>query len=176
MSTKTPRRLRSSDAIIPGTAEGCRAARTATTEPARQDVGSNSAINPGVPLVGCSATNSTTDMQRTPDKLPDPWLFDSEKLLRELDRCREMVLLIPAPTHEADFAINIAINAIWNLTQHVRYLLALHRDTQRSFAKEKPSPVAPPILSATPRCTRWEKPARNEKEKQSLTPQAGAGH
>ena len=28
-------------------------------------------------------------------KLPDPWLFDSEALLRELDRCREKVLEIP---------------------------------------------------------------------------------
>src|ERR1017187_2755615 len=43
---------------------------------------------------------------RPVDKLPDPWLFDSEKLLRELDRIREMVLLIPAPTHETHFACN----------------------------------------------------------------------
>src|SRR5438270_9885969 len=143
MSIKTPRRPRSSGAIILGTAEGCRPARTATTEPARQDVRFSSAINPGVPLVGCSANNSTTAMQRTPDKLPDPWLFDSEKLLRELDRCREMVLLIPAPTHEAHFAINIAINAIWNLTQHLRYLLALHRDMQRSFARKGKALASP---------------------------------
>ena len=29
-----------------------------------------------------------TNAQRPPEKLPDPWLFDSESLLRELDRCR----------------------------------------------------------------------------------------
>ena len=34
-------------------------------------------------------------MARKPEQLPDPWLFDSEALLRELDRCREIVLQIP---------------------------------------------------------------------------------
>jgi len=81
-----------------------------------------------------AAPPPNTTMQRTPDKLPDPWLFDSEKLLRELDRCREMVLRIPAPTHETHFAINIAINAIWDLRENLRYLLSLHRDMQQSFA------------------------------------------
>src|ERR1700676_2721909 len=64
---------------------------------------------------------------RHADKLPDPWLFDSEKLLRELDRCREMVLLIPATTHETHFACNIAICAVWNLREQLRFLLHLHR-------------------------------------------------
>jgi len=81
-----------------------------------------------------AAPPPNTTMQRTPDKLPDPWLFNSEKLLRELDRCREMVLLIPAPTHETHFAINNAVNAIWDLRETLRYLLSLHRDMQRSFA------------------------------------------
>ncbi len=76
-------------------------------------------------------------MHRTPDKLPDPWLFDSEKLLRELDRCREMVLLIPASTHETHFAVNNAISAIWNLREQLRYLLSLHREGQRDFAKQQ---------------------------------------
>ena len=30
-----------------------------------------------------------------PDKLPDPWLIDSEFLLKELARLRELVLRIP---------------------------------------------------------------------------------
>src|SRR5438552_8020645 len=81
-----------------------------------------------------AAPPPNTTMQRTPDKLPDPWLFNSEKLLRELDRCREMVLLIPAPTHETHFAINNAVNAIWNLREQLRYLLSLHKDGQRAFA------------------------------------------
>src|SRR5438046_2297904 len=83
-----------------------------------------------------AAPPPNTTMQRTPDKLPDPWLFNSEKLLRELDRCREMVLLIPAPTTETHFAINIAIAAIWDLREHLRYLLSLHRDMQRGFAEK----------------------------------------
>jgi hypothetical protein len=74
-------------------------------------------------------------MTRPPEHLPNPWLFDTEKVLAELDRCREMVLLIPATTHAAHFATNIAIAALWNLREHVRYLLCLHRDGQSSWAK-----------------------------------------
>ena len=47
-----------------------------------------------------------------------------------------MVLLIPAPAHETHFAINIAVNAIWNLRENLRYLLSLHPDMQQSFAKK----------------------------------------
>jgi hypothetical protein len=79
-------------------------------------------------------------------QLPDPWLFDSESLLRELDRCRELVLEIPAPTHATHFACNIAIDALWNLRENLRFLLALHRERQRAFAKrarptKQPKPV-----------------------------------
>jgi hypothetical protein len=48
--------------------------------------------------------------QRPPETLPDPWLFDSELLIRELDRCREMVLLIPAKDAATHFAIKIAVD------------------------------------------------------------------
>src|SRR5437868_10889922 len=117
---------------------------------------------------------------RDPERLPDPWLFDSEKLLRELDRCREIVLLIPAPTHETHFAINIAVNAIWNLRENLRYLLSLHRDMQQSFAEKgealTSSQLNPRRDPPTPRYARWEKPARRAKEKESIAPQAGAGH
>src|SRR6266576_4846514 len=80
-------------------------------------------------------------MKRPPEKLPDPWLFDSESLLRELDRCRELVLEISIrKPHETHFDINIAVDALWNLRENLRYLLALHREGQRSFAK-KAQPV-----------------------------------
>ena len=98
-------------------------------------------------------------MNRTPDKLPDPWLFDSEKLLRELDRCREMVLLIPPPTHETHFATNIAIDALWNLRENIRYLLHLHREGQREFAK-KSLPSQQSV--STPQNRR--QPSRNRKQ------------
>jgi hypothetical protein len=74
-------------------------------------------------------------MHRPPEHLPNPWLFDTEKLIQELDRCREMVLLIPVPNHAAHFAANIAIDALWNLREHVRYLLLMHREGQSSWAK-----------------------------------------
>jgi len=75
--------------------------------------------------------------QRPPEKLPDPWLFDSESLLRELDRCRELVLEIPISNSNAThFGISIAVTAIWNLRENLRYLLALHREGQRAFAKQ----------------------------------------
>ena len=87
-------------------------------------------------------------MKHPPQKLPDPWLFDSESLLRELDRCRELVLQIPANTQSVHFASNIAIDAIWNLREHLRYLLHLHRDGQRAFAKNaRPAKRAPKIAA-----------------------------
>src|SRR5260370_40032727 len=69
---------------------------------------------------------------RPPEKLPDPWLFDSESLLRELDRCRELVLATPPTTHAVHFASNFAIDAIWNLRDTLRELLRIHRDGQSS--------------------------------------------
>jgi len=72
---------------------------------------------------------------RTPGKMPDPFLFDSEALIRELDRCRELVLLIPARTQDVHFASNVAIGALWNLREQIRYLLALHREGQREWQR-----------------------------------------
>jgi hypothetical protein len=91
---------------------------------------------------------------RLPDKLPDPWLFDSQKLLRELDRCRELVLQIPiGDTHATHFGINIAIDALWNLRETLCHLLLLHREAQHAFApKGLQSPHdrrKPPTTAAT---------------------------
>jgi hypothetical protein len=87
---------------------------------------------------GSKSSTETCHMheRRTPDKLPDPWLFNSESLLRELDRCRELVLLVPAPTHATHFALQVAIDAIWNLRENLQYLLLLHGEGQRSFARK----------------------------------------
>jgi hypothetical protein len=87
--------------------------------------------------------NTTNATKRNPEQLPDPWLFDSEALLRELDRCRQLVLQIPATTNDGHFASNIAIDAIWNLQKHLRYLLHLHREGQRQFAKKRITEKAP---------------------------------
>jgi hypothetical protein len=69
--------------------------------------------------------------------LPDPWLFDSEALLRELDRCRETVLQIPITNPNAThFGIELAVCAIWNLTENLRYLLPVTTATHTSFIDE----------------------------------------
>ena len=74
---------------------------------------------------------------RPPEKLPDPWLFNSESLLRELDRCRELVLEIPiSDAHATHFGINVAVDALWNLSKSLRYLLHLHREGQRAFVRK----------------------------------------
>jgi hypothetical protein len=90
-------------------------------------------------------------MKHPPEKLPDPWLFNSESLLRELDRCRELVLQIPATTHAVHFASNIAIDALWNLRENLRYLLALHRQGQRAFAKKPHLAKGAPKIEAKSR-------------------------
>jgi hypothetical protein len=75
---------------------------------------------------------------RQPEKLPDPWLFDSEALLRELDRCRELTLQIPTngDCNATHFGIQIAVNAQWTLRENLRYLLHLHREKQRAIRKQ----------------------------------------
>jgi hypothetical protein len=88
-----------------------------------------------------------THTHRPPEKLPDPWLFDSQSLLRELDRCRELVLQIPIADHHAThFGINVAIDALWNLRENLRYLIQLHREGQRSFAKKAQAVTQPAAL------------------------------
>jgi hypothetical protein len=80
---------------------------------------------------------------RPPQHLPDPWLFDSEALLRELDRCRELILQIPITNPNAThFGIQLAVDAIWNLSQNLRYLLHLHREGQRAFRKHHDQSLA----------------------------------
>jgi hypothetical protein len=77
------------------------------------------------------------------NKLPDPWLFDSEALLRELDRCRELTLQIPITDPNAThFGIQLAVNAQWTLRENLRYLLHLHRDGQRAFRKQHEAALA----------------------------------
>lgn len=81
---------------------------------------------------------------RPPDQLPDPFLYNSESLLRDLDRCRELVnqISIRGGQH-THFDINTAVSAIWNLTEQIRYLLHLHREGQRTWqSRHKPRKVS----------------------------------
>ena len=71
----------------------------------------------------------------TPEKLPNPWLADSEWLLEELAKVREEVLRIPARLDNASH-INSVIDRCWRLEQNLRYLLHLHRAGQRAFLRK----------------------------------------
>ena len=72
-----------------------------------------------------------------PDRLPNPWLLDTELLLRKLEQCCELVRQIPisnpAATHQG---IKIAVTTISNLQNDLRFVLHLHREGQRAFAKQ----------------------------------------
>lgn len=73
-------------------------------------------------------------------KLPDPWLFDSEALLRELDRIRETALQVPTngDANATHFGLQLVVNAAWNLRENIRYILGLHLERQRAFGKQQP--------------------------------------
>ena len=91
-----------------------------TTEPRRSKPPGQTEFHPFAPVRAWTWES----WHETPSKLPDPWLFDSEALLRELDRCRETVLQIPITNPNAThFGIQLAVNAIYNLTESLRYLL-----------------------------------------------------
>jgi hypothetical protein len=70
----------------------------------------------------------------TPDKFPDPWTVDTEYLLKELTRIREVTLRIPVTT-ESYSSIQLVINALWNFEEHIRYCLRLQRDGQQAFRR-----------------------------------------
>ena len=96
------------------------------------------ATRPGTSVEASHNDELTMQHQtRPPEKLPDPWLFDSEALIRELDRCRETVLQIPITNPNAThFGIQLAVNAIYNLTENLRYMLYLHREAQHQIRKQ----------------------------------------
>jgi hypothetical protein len=77
----------------------------------------------------------TSAQMETPQKLPTPWLADSEWLLAELTKTRETILRIPFRLdNQSD--IQAAIDRIGHLERTLRDLLHLHREGQRSFAEK----------------------------------------
>jgi hypothetical protein len=77
-------------------------------------------------------------MKPPAEPLPDPWLFDSEALLRELDRCRELTNQIPTngDCNATHLGIQLAVNAQWTLSENLRYILHLHREQQRAIRRQ----------------------------------------
>jgi hypothetical protein len=91
--------------------------------------------------MSCATVREMAQTTFTPDKLPDPWLIDSEYLLRQLALIRELALKVPF-TNESYQPTNTIVDAIWRLEQQLRYLLHLHRDGQREFATKSEQRIA----------------------------------
>lgn len=68
------------------------------------------------------------------ENLPDPWLYDTDALLRDLDFIRELVLKIPA-SQATYLPTNTAIEALWDLRERLRFLAVLRLQGQRRWEK-----------------------------------------
>src|SRR5437868_5778602 len=77
------------------------------------------------PWENCQVENrAATPAVHPVEKFPEPWLFDTEALLKELDRVRELILMIPL--HQDTFGpTDTAVRAVWGLQERLRYLLQL---------------------------------------------------
>jgi hypothetical protein len=93
---------------------------------------------PPSPSLTPSSLGISTPERLTPDRLPDPWLLDTESLLSELGRVRGLALNIPAARNDILGPINSVIDALWDLEQRLRYCLHLQCAAQRDFAKQHP--------------------------------------
>ena len=52
------------------------------------------------------------------------------------DIIRIAICHLKSDLHATHFGINLAVDAIWNLTEQLRYLLHLHCEGQRAFAQK----------------------------------------
>jgi hypothetical protein len=68
-----------------------------------------------------------------PEQMPDPCQLDSEALLAELARIRDLALRIPATRNELIGPTNTVIDAIWDLEERLRFCYHLHCEKQRQF-------------------------------------------
>lgn len=77
-----------------------------------------------------------------PQKLPEPFLFDSQALLKELDRVRELILAIPLHT-DTFGPTNTAASAVWELRDRLQFLIGLQAERQRDWAREHAAKMEP---------------------------------
>jgi hypothetical protein len=102
------------------------------------------------------ARSPKTAAGHTPDKLPDPFLIDSEHFVQELARIRSLALAVPMSL-ETYGPTNTIVDALWRLEEQLRYLLRLHREGQRAFAQKH----ALQALSAAPQAVSLPDSLRN---------------
>ena len=70
-----------------------------------------------------------------PTQLPDPWLIDTNHLMAELTRIRELALRVPV-TPESYGPTNTVVDAVWDLQQRLQFLIGLQAEMQRNFARK----------------------------------------
>jgi hypothetical protein len=79
----------------------------------------------------------------------DPWLFDTEKLLGQLDRIREAALRIPLASHEVHLATQAVVDQIWRLREYLRELLNIRAAGQDAWRKrQETAAVRDPLKQA----------------------------
>jgi hypothetical protein len=77
-------------------------------------------------------------------KLPDPWLYETEALLADLDLVRELILKIPVH-NDTVLPSNSAIAALWELRERLRMLAVMRMQSQRQWQKKSDAtPAAKP--------------------------------
>src|SRR4029453_11854111 len=102
-----------------------------------KNINNDSQINvPASLSLNPSSAGMSTPQRLTPDRLPDPWLLDTESLLSELGRVRGLALQIPPARNDILGPINSVIDALWDLEERLRYCLHLHCEAQRDFGKK----------------------------------------
>ena len=74
-------------------------------------------------------------MELTRHKLPDPFLYDTQALIRDLDSVRELILRIPVH-NDTVLPANAAIAAVWDLRERLRFLAALQAENQRQWKRK----------------------------------------
>ena len=82
--------------------------------------------SPGTEKHGKASTNAT-DMPEF-QKLPDPWLYDTQALIADLDFVRELILKIPMAHNCMVVPSNAAIAAVWDLRERLREMAALQAE------------------------------------------------
>ena len=68
-------------------------------------------------------------------KLPDPFLYNTQALIRDLDSVRELVLRIPVH-NDTVLPSNAAISSLWDLRERIRELAVLRLQSQRHWQKK----------------------------------------